>query len=90
MEIGASAPALNQARAILRPIVVYLLEGPTGDVMKIQVRLAVAALMITAGAIQNRAAAQQPVVVIPALSGHIVSPGGLPIDGAEEIGRAHV
>ncbi len=51
--------------------------------MKIKVRLAVAALMITAGAMQNRAAAQQPVVVIPPLVGHIVSPGGLPIDGAE-------
>jgi hypothetical protein len=51
--------------------------------MHTRIRFAVAALMLAVGSITNTAAAQQPVVVIPPLTGHIVSPGGLPIDGAE-------
>jgi hypothetical protein len=51
--------------------------------MQKRVTIAVAALMLAAGAIPNRASAQQPVVIIPPLVGHIIAPGGFPIDGAE-------
>ena len=54
--------------------------------MRTNIRFAVAALTLAAGAIIATATpvtAQQPVVVVPPLAGRIVSQGGLPIEGAE-------
>ena len=51
--------------------------------MQSRLRFAIATLAIATAATAPRAGAQQPVVVIPPLRGHVVVPGGLPIDGAE-------